>query len=152
MIVRIKARCDRNRRPVQLEPPSDASSSEASALQRALEADDNFRRDGALGRIFHPGKVSFREISPTNSLHVIIDGSNVSAHVDEVSPLVCRPDGSGHYRWSRVVAHNVAGVAADVLRRVSGRHGDQRCHLECDVIATDDLGGAGEGNRPAAEN
>src|SRR5882757_9959657 len=74
----------------------------ACDMERALDADERFRRDTALGRIYHPGRISFREISPTDSLHVVIRGDKVSAHVDEVSPLVIRPDGSTRYAWGRV--------------------------------------------------
>ena len=63
-------------------------------LVRALEANDRFRRDTGLGGIFHPGKISYREISPTNSLHIVIDRDLVSAHVARISPLILRRDGS----------------------------------------------------------
>ena len=107
-------------------------------LIRALDANDRFQRDTRLGAIFHPGKVSYRETSPTNSLHILIDGNHVSAHVDEVSPLKCTPDGAAHYAWGPVLVHNVVGMFADLGRRLRGRHGDQRCGLECEVVWVDD--------------
>jgi hypothetical protein len=107
-------------------------------LERALEADERFRRDTALGRIYHPGRISFREISPTDSLHVVIRGDKVSAHVDEVSPLVVRPDGSFRYAWGRVVAHNLLVLVGSVTRRLRGQHGEQRCDLRCQVEWVDD--------------
>lgn len=107
-------------------------------LARALDADDRFRRDTFFGGIFHPGRISFREISPTDSLHVVIRGTSVSAHVDEVSPLVVRPDGSHRYAWGRVVAHNVLVLVGDVARRLRGRQGEQRCDLHCEIEWVDD--------------
>lgn len=107
-------------------------------LLGALEASDRFRRDSPLGSLFHPGKVSFRELAATESLHLVVDGNRLSAHVDDVSPLKLtgrRPSG---YAYGRVLAHNVGGMVADLTRRLSGRHGTQRCHLECDVVWVDD--------------
>jgi len=100
-------------------------------LVRALEADERFRRDTALGGMFHPGRISFRETSPVDSLHVVIRGEQVSAHVDEISPLVLRADGSHTYAWGRVLAHNVLVVVGDVSARLRGRRGRQRCELHC---------------------
>lgn len=107
-------------------------------LAKALDADARFRRDTFFGGIFHPGRTSFREISPTESLHVVIRGTQVSAHVDEISPLVVRPDGTYRYAWGRVVAHNMLVVAGDVARRVRGRQGEQRCDLHCEIEWVDD--------------
>ena len=102
-------------------------------LMKALEADPAFRRDSLLGGIFHPGKASYRETSPTDSVHIVIDGDRVSAHIDEVSPLRIRPDGSSRYAWGRVLAHNVLVVLGDAARRVRGQRGAQRCDLRCQV-------------------
>ncbi len=112
----------------------------ATSLIEALEASDRFRRDGRLGRIFHPGKVSYREISPTNSLHVLVVRGRISAHVDDVCPLRCNPDGSASYSWAPVIRHNVAGLMADLNRRVRGLHGQQRCNLVCETVWVDDEG------------
>jgi len=57
-------------------------------------------------------------------LHILIDGNHVSAHIDEVSPLKCSPDGSARYAWGPVLVHNVAGLFADLGRRIRGRHGN----------------------------
>jgi NRPS condensation-like uncharacterized protein len=104
-------------------------------LVRALEASDRFRRDSRLGRILHRGAVSFREVSPTDSLHVLIDGNRVWAHVDRVSPLVVGPDRqSPRYSPARVLAHTVtgvAGVAGDVSRWLRGVRRDHRCYPGC---------------------
>ena len=102
-------------------------------LLKALEADRRFRRDSVLGALFHPGKISYREVSPTDSLHILIDGDTISAHVDDVSPLRVQPDGSSRYAWGRVVAHNVLVLIGDAARRVRGLRGAQRCNLHCDV-------------------
>ena len=107
-------------------------------LITALEANPRYRRDSLLGGIFHPGWISFRELSPVDSVHIVIRGERVSAHVDEVSPLVLRTDGTIRYSWGRVVAHNVAVLVADVSRRVRGLSGRQRCNLRCEAVAEDD--------------
>ncbi|HUQ64121.1 MAG TPA: hypothetical protein VM121_10240 [Acidimicrobiales bacterium] len=127
------------RNPSQI-PVEDGNGTTADplGLVRALDASDRFQRDTRLGAIFHPGKVSYRETSRTNSLHILIDGNRVSAHVDEVSPLKCGTDGSAHYAWGPVLVHNVAGLFADLGRRLRGRHGEQRCGLECEVVWVDD--------------
>jgi hypothetical protein len=110
-------------------------------LIKALELNTSFRRDSFWGGILHPGKVSYREVSPTDSLHILIDRSgDVSAHVDDVSPLLRRPDGSSRYAWGRVLAHNVLVVIEDAARRLRGVQGVQRCTLHCDVEWYDDEG------------
>ena len=108
-------------------------------LLTALESNPQFRRDSLLGGIFHLGRISYREISPVDSLHVVIRGDRVSAHVDEVSPLVVRADGTTRYAWGRVVAHNLAVLVADVSRRIRGLHGRQRCNLRCEAVDVDDV-------------
>jgi len=106
-------------------------------LVKALEASERFRRDTSLGGMFHRGKISFREVARNDSLHVVIDGNRVSAHVDEISPLRCKPGGGG-YSFQAVLAHNISGILADIGRRLRGRHGHQRCSLECEVVWVDD--------------
>lgn len=114
-------------------------------FERVLDADARFRRDTAVGRILHAGTASFREVRATGSLHIIVDGPRLSAHVDEVCPLDCDPDGGGrHYRWTRVVAHNVADLFGTVLARVTGRQGAHRCNLECEMAWVDDAEGDAE--------
>jgi len=113
----------------------------AEALVEALEASSRFRRDGRLGRIFHPGKVSYRELSAANSLHVIIiGGGRLSAHVDDVCPLRLAPDGSARYSWLPVFRHNISGFLADLGRRLHGHHGEERCNLVCEAVWVDDEG------------
>lgn len=94
-----------------------------------LEHSDRFRRDTKFGRVFHRGKVSFREESATDSLHVVIDGNHVSAHIDRVCPLDLDPEDSAHYSWAGVLAHNRSGMADDVARLLGWRH--QRCDVGC---------------------
>lgn len=107
-------------------------------LIRTLEASPRFRRDSPLGGLFHRGKISFREVCEKESLHVLIVGNKVSAHVDTISPLRCAPDGSARYSWARVLVHNACVLADDLGRRVRGHHGRQRCNLDCEVVWVDD--------------
>lgn len=100
------------------------------ALVEALENSERFRRDTTLGAIFHRRKVSFREVCPRQSLHIVVDGHRVSAHVDDVSPLNCDEGTPSHYSVARVLAHNISGIRADVARRVRGRPHHNRCGLD----------------------
>ena len=119
-------------------PPAEGAALAAARLIRSLDASEQYRRDGPLGGIFHPGRISYRELAPRNSLHIIIDGNRVSAHVDEVCPLRCRPGAPATYSWPRVVAHNVSGAVADLGRRLRGLHGAQRCNFGCEAVWVDD--------------
>ena len=116
---------------------------ELTTLCQALEESGRFWRDRGLGNIYHRGKVSFRELSPTDSTHIVIDGTRVSAHVDLVSPLKRRADGTVRYSVPRVVVHNLLGMGSDLTRRVRRRHGRQRCALECEVVWVDNESSAG---------
>jgi hypothetical protein len=82
----------------------------------ALAANPRFRQDSALGSIYHGGKISFREVSPSDSLHVVFAGEQVSAHVDFVSPLNFDRQRKAQYSPFRVVAHNLTGLAAGLTR------------------------------------
>lgn len=94
-----------------------------AALVQELEASGRFRRDTPLGAIFHRGKVSLREVSPAHSLHITVGkGNRVSAHVDRYSPLASsQPEQRAKYALHRIAAHNVAGLAADLVRLIPGR-------------------------------
>ena len=61
---------------------------------------------------------------------IVVDGHEVSAHVDEVSPLNCDEESQSHYSVGRIVAHNLSGIRSDVARRVRGRHGQHFCTLQ----------------------
>ena len=124
----------------QLREPAAGANDEAVdllhpvALFRHLEHSGNFSRDRALGRMYHPGAVSLRENVANDSLHIVIDGNRVSAHVDRVSPLGLRPEKAPRYTPGRIAHHNAAGIAADVGRILRGRQGDHRCELDCEWV------------------
>jgi hypothetical protein len=134
----LTALCRRSKEPVPGASPQECAATDR--LVQALEENDRFRRDGRLSGIFHPGRISFRELSPQDSLHIVIDDGHVSAHVDEVCPIRCHPGAVARFTWSQVLAHNFAGVRADLKRRVKGLHGQQRCNLGCEVVWVDDEG------------
>jgi hypothetical protein len=96
------------------------------SLFDALATNRRFRQDSVLGSIYHGGKISFREVSPSDSLHVVFDGRQVSAHVDLLSPLNFDRDRPAQYSPLRVVAHNLTGLASGLTRLVrrvaSGSH------------------------------
>lgn len=108
------------------------------ALIEALQRDETFRRDTGLGAILHPGKVSFRERTHHDSLHILVAGNRISAHVDLVSPLRCRPDGTAYYSLRQILVHNLSWITGELNRRLRGRHGEQRCNLHCDAVWVDD--------------
>jgi len=98
-----------------------------AALIQELEASGRFRRDTRLGSLFHRGQVSLREVSPAHSLHITIgQGNRVSAHVDRFSPLATsQPEQRARYALHRIAAHNVAGVAGDLVRLIPGNRRGQ---------------------------
>lgn len=108
--------------------------SHPAAVLSHLESCGRFSRDSGFGGLFHPGMASFREQVPVNSLHVLIDGERISAHVDRVSPLGMRDRRRARYSLRRAVAHNVAGMAHDLTRLARGRQGDHRCELNCEWV------------------
>jgi NRPS condensation-like uncharacterized protein len=67
----------------------------------------------------------------------VVEGNRVKAHVDGVSPLATRSQGSSGYSPRRAVAHNLAGMAQDLVWLVRGRLGDHLCELDCEWVATD---------------
>jgi hypothetical protein len=111
-----------------------ATSPTTEALAAALDADDRFHRDTGLGRIYHPGKLSYRELSPTDSLHIVIDGDHLSAHVDRVSPLKCRRDGSIGYSLPRILFHNLSGVGGHLARCVDRGRRPRRCDIQYELV------------------
>ena len=111
------------------------------ALLRYLEASNRFHRDAGFGRIYHANSVSLRENVALNSLHVIVEGNRIAAHVDLVSPLGLQ-DGPSRYSLRRATAHNLVGMFQDLLLLLRGRHGDHRCELDCEWVP-------GKSRRPA---
>ena len=102
------------------------------ALLQHLDVSGHFHRDSRLGRVFHPGMVSLRENVATDSLHVSVDDNRVTAHVDGVSPLAVESEAA--YSPRRAVAHNLAGMAQDLVSLLRGRQGDHRCELNCEWL------------------
>ncbi len=103
------------------------------ALLRHFEDSNRFHRDAGLGRIYHSSAVSLRENVAHNSLHIIVDGNRIAAHVDLVSPLGLQ-EGKTRYSLRRATAHNLVGMFQDVLLILRGRHGDHRCELDCEWV------------------
>ncbi len=111
-------------------------------ILRDLDRSGRFHRDSGIGRVFHPGRLSLRENVASNSLHVVIQGNHVAAHVDLVSPLGLHPQGPSRYSVRRAVAHNLVGMAQDIVSVVRGRQGDHRCELDCEWLAASPAGAA----------
>ena len=104
-------------------------------LFAALDATGRFFRDTAIGRIFHPGALSFREISANDSLHVaVLPGNRVSVHVDRVSPLLVGRDGRCRYSLVRALLHNLACAVETVVGLVLRRPCRPRCQLDCEIV------------------
>ena len=104
---------------------------------RHLDVSGHFHRDSPLGRLFHPGRVSFRENVPTDSLHVVVEDNHVAAHVDGVSPLAVRSQGRSGYSVRQAMAHNLAGMTQDLVWLLRGRQGDHRCVLNCVWVSSE---------------
>ncbi|MDQ6618067.1 MAG: DUF1059 domain-containing protein [Actinomycetota bacterium] len=104
-----------------------------------LDSTGRFHRDTPLGRIFHPGTVSYREISPNDSLHIAVDPENrISVHVDRVSPLAMNTGGRHQYSVLRVLHHNVTHGVDSLKRLCRRQHGDHRCEMDCEIVAVED--------------
>ncbi len=139
------------------------ASTDPQGLRRRLADSDCFCRDTAVGKLYHRKQASFREISPTDSLHVTVgDDGLVTSHVDRHSPLARRqPGGACRYSLLRVAAHNVSGMAGDLTRlalgpRARGRNipelSDDRAVAES-VAARERAGPTGAPSpRPAADD
>jgi len=124
--------------------PGAASVDAPVALFRRLEVSGSFHRDSGIGRVFHPGQLSLRENVPSDSLHVVIEGNRITAHVDRVSPLGVKPDGPSRYSVQRAVAHNLVGMAQDLVSLIRGRQGDHRCELDCEWVPATPVAEAGQ--------
>lgn len=116
------------------------------ALVRDLEASGRFRRDTRLGSVYHRGQISLREVSPRDSLHIIMGRENeITAHVDRYSPLAHhQPEHGCRYSLHRIAAHNVTGMAGDLARLIPRRR-RQRARTtgiptKADQLAEDGVG------------
>ena len=109
---------------------------DVEALVRAFDASGRYHRDSRLGRIYHRGAASYREVRSTDSFHVVIDGDRVSVHVDRISPLRRRPDGSVRLSLTRVFAHNLAGAHEQLTRRLRRHFGPDRGANEAAAVVT----------------
>jgi hypothetical protein len=100
-----------------------------------LDGSGRFFRDRAIGRVFHPNTRSYREVSATDSVHLVVDaGHRVSVHVDRVSPLLVRSGRDCRYSLMRAIAHNVCVAVESLARLVRRQHGHQTCHLDCEIV------------------
>ncbi len=116
---------------------ADATIADPVSLFRYLDVSGHFHRDSGIGRLFHPGRVSYREDVGTDSLHVVVEGNQVAAHVDAVSPLVVGSDGPSRYSVRRALSHNLVGMVQDLVELLRGRQGDHRCELRCEWVSSD---------------
>ena len=85
-----------------------------------LERSGRFHRDRGIGRIFHPGAVSYRETVPENCLHLVVEDGRISAHVDRFSPIRFTRDGVARYSFWRIAVHNISGMIKDALAALAG--------------------------------
>lgn len=116
---------------------AESTTDDPVGLVRHLEGSERFHRDTIVGRILHPGTISFRERVAEDSVHILITGTRVSAHVDRYAPLTITKAGTRYSFW-RAVAHNLAHLAEDLSRALTGRRGEHRCVLECRRVDTGD--------------
>jgi hypothetical protein len=89
------------------------------AFLDALVRSGQFAMDRAIGRVFHRGTISLRELSSKSGLHLSLhQDKSVDVHVDIVSPVVgTTPDGRCRYGPGRASAHFRHDVVPMVLRR-----------------------------------
>ena len=121
------------------EPASGGEHSHAVDFAQ-LQTTGRFVRDSRLGGVFHAGKVSLREDSPKEGLHVSLGPDNrVSVHIDRFSPLGKHRAGRRRgYSVHRVILHNVGIVVDYVTLFFHRRFGEQRCELTCEQLCADD--------------
>lgn len=104
-----------------------ATAGQTAGLFRDLEARGQLRRDTGIGRIYHPGAVSYREAVAENALHVIVRGDHVAAHIDRVSPIEFPKERPARYSIWRTAVHNLAGMAEGTVRALGARRLKSRC-------------------------
>lgn len=128
-------------------PPSDVDGPQRAGLPigplHELEASGHFVRDSSWGRILHPGrgKISYRQAVSTNSLHVVIDGHRVSAHIDSQSPLTLdesrtrrHADRRARYSVRRTVSHTLASIVDAVRALASGQRTASHGRFYCERV------------------
>lgn len=115
-----------------------AAAGQTAGLFRDLEARGELHRDTGIGRIYHPGALSYREAVSENALHVIVRGDHVSAHIDRVSPIEFPEKGQAHYSIWRTAVHNLAGMAEGTMRALGARRPNSRCEPAGEWIEVDD--------------
>ena len=106
----------------------------ATSIFGNLDTRGRFHRDTPIGRLLHPGAVSYRQISATDSLHLSVTGDNrICAHIDRVSPVVQRGRRS-RYSICRAAVHTVLAGVEGLGRLVRGQRGAHNCHLDCEIV------------------
>ena len=130
----------RRRRRIPHRQSARFASADPGRIERRLAESDCFCRDTPVGKLYHRKQASFREISPTDSLHVTVgEDGLVTSHVDRHSPLARRqPGGACRYSLLRVAAHNVSGMAGDLVRLVVGPRPPRAADPEAGTGPTDD--------------
>ena len=110
------------------------------SLVNRIVASGQFSQDTPLGRILHPGfQIAFRRRSERDSLHIGIGETQLSAHIDRVSPLSSRQGRlPATYSPLRVLAHLLARGA----RIVSGRRIPVSVRIEAPIVAAGSAVGA----------
>jgi NRPS condensation-like uncharacterized protein len=97
-----------------------------------------FLRDSRFGRVLHRGTVSYREARATDSLHLVVEGDRVVAHIDRIAPLALDHRGRRwRYAPMRVLAHTLAALAGEVGELLTGRT-HARHQLACERVWVDD--------------
>lgn len=110
-----------------------------AAFLRDLDTSGRFHRDNAVGRVFHPGAISYREGTAENSLHIVWERGRILAHVDRYSPIRYTREGAARYAFWRVAVHNVAGAVTDLMALPrGGQHSGDRCPTAGERIEVDD--------------
>jgi NRPS condensation-like uncharacterized protein len=115
---------------------------------RELEATGRCCVDTPAGRILHHGRASLREDRRTHSLHVAVEqDGRVLAHLDRFSPVSRASDRrTCRYSVRRVLVHNAARLAGDLVRLVFGHR------IECaPLLLSLGTAGAGPSGEPRSE-
>ena len=116
------------------------ASADPERIERRLVDSDCFCQDTPVGKLYHRKEASFREIAQTDSLHVTVGADGlVTTHVDRHSPLARRqPGGACRYSLLRVAAHNVSGMASDLVRLALGPRASRPADHHAGAVTDDD--------------